>query len=52
MFARLSAEPAPAAIEPLPGWFARRRREIRPASAVLAALPTGPSVARNGRRTA
>jgi len=52
MFARLSAEPAPAAIEPLPGWFARRRREIRPAIAVLAALPTGPAVARDGRRTA
>jgi glycosyltransferase involved in cell wall biosynthesis len=42
MFARLSSEPARAAIEPLPGWFARRRRVLPPAADVVAALPAGP----------
>jgi glycosyltransferase involved in cell wall biosynthesis len=30
-----------AGIEPLPGWFARRRRNLAPASEVLAAIPSG-----------
>jgi glycosyltransferase involved in cell wall biosynthesis len=28
-------------LDPLPGWFARRRRELPPASDVLAAIPSG-----------
>jgi glycosyltransferase involved in cell wall biosynthesis len=46
MFARLraadeaGARPAPMA--PLPGWFARRRRDLPPANDVLAAVPSGP----------
>jgi glycosyltransferase involved in cell wall biosynthesis len=31
-------------IEPLPGFFARRRREILPARELLARIPTGPSL--------
>ena len=42
MIARLAHEPAPA-MEPLPGYFARRARTIRPASAVVADAPSGPS---------
>jgi glycosyltransferase involved in cell wall biosynthesis len=30
------------AMEPLPGWFARRRKTCRPAAEVLAGVPTGP----------
>ena len=43
MIARLGKEPAGAAIEPLPGWLARRRRDRPPAREVLAALATGPA---------
>jgi len=41
MFDRLSKESPAAArtIAPLPGWFARRRRDLPPASQVLAGLP-------------
>jgi glycosyltransferase involved in cell wall biosynthesis len=46
MFGRLSKEPPSRPIDPLPGWFARRRQELPPAEDVLAALPTGPSLAR------
>jgi glycosyltransferase involved in cell wall biosynthesis len=45
MLERLRGEPGTAArpgIEPLPGWFARRRRTQAPASAVIANLPAGP----------
>jgi glycosyltransferase involved in cell wall biosynthesis len=46
MFARLQAADAegrrPAPIPPLPGWFARRRRDLRPANDVLASVPAGP----------
>jgi glycosyltransferase involved in cell wall biosynthesis len=46
MFAQLSKEPAAArTIDPLPGWLARRRQDLRPAEEVLAALPTGPALA-------
>jgi glycosyltransferase involved in cell wall biosynthesis len=30
--------------EPLPGWFARRARTLRPAAEVVAALPSGPAL--------
>jgi hypothetical protein len=32
---------APRAVEPLPGWFARRARTIPPANDVLAGIPSG-----------
>ncbi len=38
---RLRREPAPA-MEPLPGFFARRARTERPAREVVDAAPTGP----------
>ncbi|MEO7189759.1 MAG: glycosyltransferase [Vicinamibacterales bacterium] len=41
MFERLSREPAPA-LEPLPGFFARRARRLPPADEVLSAAPSGP----------
>jgi hypothetical protein len=41
MFEQLRREPAPRAIEPLPGWFARRRRDRPAAREVLASLPSG-----------
>jgi glycosyltransferase involved in cell wall biosynthesis len=44
MLDRLRATPAPKAIEPLPGWFARRRADCPPAADVTAALPCGPAV--------
>lgn len=42
MFERLAAEPAPQQMEPLPGWFARRRATVPAAVEVLADLPSGP----------
>jgi len=46
MFERLSSSPSPAAsgLSPLPGWFARHRREIPPAREILAKIPTGPAL--------
>lgn len=48
MFDRLTREGAAAAreraIEPIPGWFARRRKDLPPARHVLETLPQGPSV--------
>jgi glycosyltransferase involved in cell wall biosynthesis len=45
MLQRLGKETATSpTMEPLPGWFARRRPEQRAGSAVVAALPAGPSV--------
>jgi glycosyltransferase involved in cell wall biosynthesis len=41
MFDRLKAQPATKQIEPLPGWFERRRKEIPPASEMLKAIPSG-----------
>jgi glycosyltransferase involved in cell wall biosynthesis len=35
----------PKPIEPLPGWFARRRRDLPPASHVLAGIPAGAAAA-------
>lgn len=48
MFDRLKREDAAGtavpALEPLPGWFARRRRDLSPAAEVLARIPAGPVV--------
>ncbi len=42
MFDRLKREgQAARRIEPLPGWFARRRRDLPPAGEVLAGIPSG-----------
>jgi glycosyltransferase involved in cell wall biosynthesis len=45
MFEELKREDASGAarkpLEPLPGWFARRRRDLPPASEVLAGIPSG-----------
>ena len=41
MFRQLERGVAPAPPEPMPGWFARRRRELPPAAEVLARLPSG-----------
>jgi glycosyltransferase involved in cell wall biosynthesis len=46
MFARLDAESARRPMEPLPGWLARRRRNLRPASDVLKEVPLGPAAPR------
>jgi glycosyltransferase involved in cell wall biosynthesis len=40
MLARLQREPAARAIEPLPGWFARRQKNLPPAADVLASIPS------------
>lgn len=42
MFERLKKEPAQTAIEPLPGWFARRKKNVPPAAGVVNAAPKGP----------
>jgi glycosyltransferase involved in cell wall biosynthesis len=42
MFDRLKREPSGAPMEALPGWFARRRRTLRPAREVVDAVPSGP----------
>ena len=41
MFARLSADAAPRAIDPLPGWIDRRRQDLPAARDVLRTLPSG-----------
>jgi glycosyltransferase involved in cell wall biosynthesis len=41
MFDRLKREKAQARMEPLPGWFARRRATIAPAADVLGGIPSG-----------
>jgi hypothetical protein len=45
MLDRLSKTPAAVAVDPLPGFFDRRKRECPPAAQVVATLPSGPSVA-------
>jgi glycosyltransferase involved in cell wall biosynthesis len=42
MFERLKREPAGAGPDPLPGFFARRARTLRPAREVVNAAPAGP----------
>ena len=53
MFDRLKREEAGGALrkplERLPGWFARRRRDLPPASAILAGIPSGAVVAGHER---
>lgn len=44
-------EPAPGAMEPLPGWLARRRRLIPPARQVVEAAPRGPVLSDRERAT-
>jgi glycosyltransferase involved in cell wall biosynthesis len=48
MFDRLAREgpTPPRRLEPLPGWWARRRRTIPPAEARLAQVPAGPVIER------
>ena len=60
MLEQLSQETPSRAMEPLPGWFARRRRTLPPADQVVKQLPAGPdreassqnSEVRTGRPTA
>lgn len=42
MLNQLSKEPAPKIMEPIPGWFSRRRRSLPPADDVVKQLPVGP----------
>jgi glycosyltransferase involved in cell wall biosynthesis len=44
MFERLSAEPPPNRMEPLPGWFARHRRNLPPADEIINRAPSGPVI--------
>lgn len=44
MLDRLTREPATRTLEPMPGWWARRRRVIEGAEAVVARLPRGAAV--------
>jgi glycosyltransferase involved in cell wall biosynthesis len=46
MFERLASETPAGTMEPLPGWFARRRRTLPPAEEVLSSLPSGPALNR------
>ena len=43
MLARLSKETAAPRMDPLPGWFDRRRQACLPGAQVVAALPVGPA---------
>ncbi|MEZ5316463.1 MAG: glycosyltransferase family 4 protein [Vicinamibacterales bacterium] len=43
MFDRLSRDPAAPALDPLPGWWARRQRTLPGARAVVEAAPAGPA---------
>ncbi len=42
MLEQLSKETPARTMEPMPGWFTRRRRTLPPASSVVKQLPTGP----------
>jgi glycosyltransferase involved in cell wall biosynthesis len=42
VFDRLKRETPSARLAPLPGWFARRKRNVRPGRDVMAAVPAGP----------
>ena len=44
MFERLAKEPQTRTMEPLPGWFERRRQTLPAAEQVLATVPTGPAL--------
>jgi hypothetical protein len=41
MFARLAKEPVPS-MEPLPGFLAKRARNLPPAADIVASAPSGP----------
>ncbi len=41
MLEQLSKEPASRTMEPMPGWFSRRRRCLPPADSIVKQLPTG-----------
>ena len=41
MLDRLRREPATRTLDPLPGWFARRKVDLPPAADLLAAIPSG-----------
>jgi glycosyltransferase involved in cell wall biosynthesis len=45
VFDRLKKEPVRSTIEPLPPWFARRRRDLPPGEEVMARLPRGAAIA-------
>ena len=49
MFARLASEPSRPRMEPLPGWLARRRKNLRPAADVIADIPAGPALTGRAR---
>ncbi|HEY2435490.1 MAG TPA: glycosyltransferase, partial [Vicinamibacterales bacterium] len=56
MFERLQRDAGRAAMEPVPGFFSRRRREIPPARDLLREIPAGPALeaslpSESGRRT-
>jgi glycosyltransferase involved in cell wall biosynthesis len=44
MIERLKRETAEGTLEPLPGWWARRRRTLPPANEVVARMPKGPVI--------
>jgi len=44
MLTRLSKEAAVAQMDPVPGWFDRRKRDCAPGAQVVAALPVGPAL--------
>src|SRR5206468_4367267 len=46
MFTRLSSETVTRSVDPVPGWFRRRRQELPAAQDVVARLPTGPALSR------
>jgi glycosyltransferase involved in cell wall biosynthesis len=47
MFDRLTSDTTPRSMEPLPGWFVRRRATVPAAVDVVAGLPSGPAVPRD-----
>ncbi len=50
MFQRLNAENNVQRQEPLPGWWARHRRDVPAASRLLASVPSGPATTRAADR--
>jgi glycosyltransferase involved in cell wall biosynthesis len=46
VFERLKREPVRSRLEPLPPWFARRRRNLPPGAEVMARVPTGAAITR------
>jgi hypothetical protein len=50
MLEQLTRNPAGGrTIDPLPGWFARRTRDLPPAADVVARIPRGAVLPRDGR---